>query len=188
MAGATIQFDWQTDAAGKVRRLLQRMANLRPVWDEFGSYKVDDIRSHMPRQDQPSQPGGYPAQHSGMHGLAGSLTYQAGTKLLVGSNRESAALLHFGGTVHAKDKLLTVPIDESARGKRAREFDGLAFVPSARGHRRGLLVRRTGGGGMRVMFALYEQITVKARPYLKWLGRDMKYLMKALRRRFKASR
>jgi len=82
-----------------------------------------------------------------------------GGKAYVSIDHEGIALRLFGGTVKPrKGKYLTIPVDDSAVGKRVGEFDDLTWI----------INRRKGTGVVlqqgRVLYALTKSTTHKADP------------------------
>ena len=93
------------------------------------------------------------AARSTHHGVQGSFAF-------VGIDQEGIALRRFGGTVRPRNgKYLTIPANDQAEGRRAREFDNLHFRRNA-----------TGGNGRlcdeggRVFYWLVKQSTHKPDP------------------------
>ena len=116
-----------------------------------------------------------PLRHE--QGLARSITPQVedrGRTLKVGTFLVYGEILHFGGVIRSKGKLLTVPVDPAAYRKRARDMK-LDFIPLRnRGDTRGLLVDEDGDA----MFVLRKRVQIQPHPWATWLPEDEDELLK----------
>ena len=187
MAGAAIRFDIDGQHGRRLERLLRTAGELRPAFDEFGGWKVARIVRSFRRGSRTSRstPGGPPMTRSGGRGLAGSMTHRPSSRQLeVGTSKVYAAVLQIGGVIRMRDKLLTVPVHPRARGKRARDFAILRYIPGRGRDRRGILARVTAAGRVTAYFTLLEQVTIRARPFLFWDQEDWQELSNIIERRF----
>ena len=77
-----------------------------------------------------------------------------------------ARVHEFGMTIKPKkSKYLTIPAHPSAKGKKARDFSNLYFIPTANGN--GLLVRDRGRDAFDVIFVLVKSVTIPERSFLR---------------------
>ncbi|MCM3413525.1 hypothetical protein [Metabacillus litoralis] len=82
-------------------------------------------------------------------------------------NLVTLARVHeFGMTIKPKNgKYLTIPANREAKGKRAREFSDLYFLPTDNGN--GLLVRNKGKDRIEVMYVLVKSVTIPERSFIR---------------------
>lgn len=159
---------------------------LPKVLAALGSHAVRRIVLMFPRSPagDASPEGMPPSSHRGNRGFAGTIDYDvdSGT-LYVGSASLSAALLHFGGTVHPKKaRALAIPVDPRAVYKRPRDFADTFILRSkdtSDPERVGLIMQKTGkrATSVRALFVLRKSATIKPHPWLFWTDDDEEYLM-----------
>lgn len=175
----------------KLRRALQSIASIErpePVYEALAQHVVRRVSKMFQRGGGEANSGEPPYVRT--QDLAKSLVYAVNaTGLDVGTNKTYSAQVHFGGVVRMKDKLLTVPVNAKARGKRAREFD-LHFIPkspaSTNEYLRGCLVKFVGKDKkIEPYFALMTQVTTLPHPYLYWAEADGLYALRLLAKRMK---
>ena len=125
----SITMSFSGDRGQSILAMFAAAGDPEPPLEEFLQGKRDRIVASM-LPGTPlvaAAPGEPPLQHSG--GFAHTMTYNVeGAKGEVGSNDPRAAILNEGGTIAARDKLLTIPIAEESYGKRARDFPDLTLT------------------------------------------------------------
>lgn len=124
----------------------------------------------------PSTPGSPPALGSGA--LQRSFRNEAvevgpsSVKQRTGSDSPYAAIHEFGGTINARDRSLTIPVNDRARELRASTNDlstlNLTWRPSKSPEIRGLLFE-----GDELMFVLKDSVVLPPRPYLRTAARSV---------------
>ena len=147
-----------------------------PMWREFGGYLQRRWRNSMrnaPKHSLDSAPAGEPPwSHRAGRGFKASVIFTVGgDELTVGSTFEGGQMLHEGGTIHMKTKLLTIVTDWKAYGKRAKDFV-LNFVPAGANASpacRGTLRDPSSG---KVLFALMEKVDIQPHPWATFLPQD----------------
>ena len=160
------------------KNLIGQLEKPEPMWREFGGYLQRRWRNSM-RNAQAhsldSAPAGEPPwRHKG--GLQRSIIFSVeGGGLLVGSTFIGGELLHEGGTIHMKDKLLTVATDWKAYGKRARDFV-LNFVPASENASAACHGTLRDPSTGKVLFALMEKVDIQPHPWATFLSQDQKEL------------
>lgn len=92
--------------------------------------------------------------------LRGQYQLEVGTK-----GSPYARILEKGGTIHAKGKLLTIPL-KGTKGT-ARQQEGAFFVTSKKGNL--LLARKKGKKGIKPLFVLKEKVRIPAK---RWLSKS----------------
>lgn len=77
-----------------------------------------------------------------------------------------AGIHEYGCTIKpGRAKYLTVPCNSAAKGKRASDFPDLFFMESRRGKK--LLARKTGSGGIEIMFILMDEVNIPERAFMR---------------------
>lgn len=77
-----------------------------------------------------------------------------------------ARVHEYGMTITPKTgKYLTIPSHPSAKGKSARDFSDLFFIPTSNGN--GLLARNKGKDSFEVIFVLVRSVTIPERSFLR---------------------
>jgi len=95
-------------------------------------------------------------------------------KLTIGTNKIYAPLMHYGGTVRAKNaKFLTIPIGltplQMRQGLRARDFKN-TFIAKSRFS--SLIIFQKEAGGVKPLFLLKPSVRIVPRPFLMLQKRD----------------
>lgn len=113
---------------------------------------------------------GFKTSH-GSYGLVGSIGWEVNESALiarVGSNLKYARIQEVGGTIRAKDKLLSIPLSKEAqKSGGARTMAGLILIPKGKGRQHSLLVRPGTKGGFELHWVLVPSVTLPPRPYLR---------------------
>ncbi len=162
-----------------IRAMARELDDPTPVARDFGAHVVRRTKKGMPSQDEASSPGGPPASHRGGRGLRGSVTHnvvedghgvEVGTPLIYGGVLHEGTDEYLGGPIRPKNaKALTIPISDKAKGRRARDFEDLFFVPAGPGaapEDLGILALPLGDDDFEPMFALRTEVTIEPRPWL----------------------
>lgn len=165
----------ETDVPKHIRAMIKVVERPGPVlWDLAQNISRSWKKSFKEVRDKMSHaPAGVPPyKHTG--GFARSIFSDPRSRgavqkeVNVGSSLERAALLHHGGVVEMKDKLLTIPIHPKAMGKRARDIPGLSYqFPFWNiGHPtfKGFLVKRKGDEWI-PYFALMTKVRIMPHPW-----------------------
>lgn len=77
-----------------------------------------------------------------------------------------ARVHEYGMTIKPKNgKYLTIPSSPKSKGKRAREFNDLFFIPTDNGN--GLLAREKGKDQIEVLFVLVKSVTIPERSFIR---------------------
>ena len=168
------------DVQRDLEQLEKRAGSLDAVLDDFGNYMVSRTVRRLQRggADARAAAGEPPYTRTGASGIAGTITYQVlgGDRVAIGTNREYGEHLQEGGTISRRPggPLLTIPVDPEARGKRAREFTDLQFVPSTNANPDtiGVLARVDAAGNVDPLFALAQHVTTKPHPFLFFEAAD----------------
>ena len=77
-----------------------------------------------------------------------------------------ARVHEYGMVIKPKNgKYLTIPATKEAKGKSARDFPNLFFVPTSNGN--GLLARNKGKDQLEVLFVLVKSVTIPERSFIR---------------------
>jgi hypothetical protein len=167
----TVQIDDQVSA--KLAAMERALAKPERPMKAFGNYLqrrwVKAMKQAPPNSLQAAEPGDPPLRHT--QDFSKTITPEVedmGRTLRVGTWAVFGEILHEGGTINMKSKLLTVPVDPAAIGKRARDMN-LRFIPlPGRGFTRGLLVDEAGDA----MFVLRTRVKLWPHPWATWYSED----------------
>jgi phage virion morphogenesis protein len=157
--------------------LRERMSHFQPVMANIGRYLRRQTRINFERGGRPTK--WKPSWRAKMQGgktlmdtgrLALSMDWAAtDDEAIVGTNVRYGRIHQLGGTIVPKTaKALTVPLCDLAKGKRARDFEGLFVIGGKEGKAPVLAMRQ--GEKVLPMFALMKKVTMQARPFLVWLS------------------
>ncbi len=157
----------------EIMALARQVADMGPVARSFGAHMVRASVRRMARTAkwQPSSPGSAPARQSGELGNSLSWRERSGGDVVEwGSHLAYARIQDEGGTIRPRRaRALTIPIDDRARGKRAKDFAGLFMIPIDSGDPDtvGLLaIPGTSDDDFQPLFVLRTRVDMPARPYL----------------------
>jgi len=177
MAGGVAIRVEDKEVTDRIHALGQAMDDPTPALEDFAAGKLRRVVLSFQRGSGESGSGEAPHQRSGQ--LAKSITYRVDHDgVVIGTNKRYAEQQQKGGTINAKGKLLTLPVHDRARGKRARDFANLDFVPSQNDDPDtiGVLARITHKGKknetITAYFVLARHVTTKPHPFLFWDDRD----------------
>lgn len=192
-----LRFEYNEDTTVTVRwahNIARQAVDLRPVLQDLGERMVNfsvpqNFREGgRPERWRPSQRalesvrGGQTMVNTGRLRNSVAFSVTAG-ELKVGTTTAYAAQRHFGGTIKAKGKAITVPVNTSASKSRPKHYGELQWMPGGKGqHSKGLLVEVSGKKKKRIIvrFALKSEVTQPARPFLLWQKDDLVYAERSL--------
>ena len=158
----------QVDVSGHPEALLQRMEQaLKPeqIGPLLGRAGVNLLREHFVQLDS-SRPNALGGERTHFYSSAAegtSFTVDAEGALLA-VNKIGIRQRYYGGTVEAKDKLLTIPARAETYGHRASEFNDLRCITFKSGAKALVELPAAKGDKLVVMFWLRESVTQRADP------------------------
>ncbi len=173
-----------TDDGGlgeKFGRLLRLCKRPVAVLQDVGRHAVRRIVKSMPVRPigEPGAGGSPPARHS--QDFADSIAARVigdAEGIRIGSSARQARQLQEGGEIRPRRaRMLAIPIDRAAYGKRPRDFGDLTLaMPLARrGGKRTLLLGRQDGSGFQALFVLTRVVRTKPHPWLAFTRDDGEY-------------
>jgi hypothetical protein len=166
----------------KLREMARTCASPRRPLVNLGGHWQRRVKKMMP--DLPpgkAAPAGKPpGVHTSEYVHTIMYSVQAdGQSMLLGSSSNRARLLHLGGEVRAKRKMLAIPIAVESYGRRPRDFQGLEII--ARFYSDGMRKILLGRGGV-PLFVLQPRVMIWPHPHLSIEDEDWRALSRALQR------
>ncbi len=168
----------------RVNGIESNLKSINPVMEKISIDMKSQTKLNFRKQQTP-EGAGWKKSNSGqtlrktsalMHSIASGYGENFA---MVGTNKIYARIHQEGGIIKPKNgRYLTIPLSAGARGKSAKEFDGLFSLRLDTGL---YLVKNKGKNEIEFMYQLVKSVTIPKRPYMgvnkkmldrykKWLG------------------